>query len=417
MSQFEKELLKRLDSYKSANLIDAASEKKLREALQDKICEESRITRNLLYILGIILVFTACCIWVYHNWEYFHERVREALAFAPLAISAVLGIFAIKKDFPQFWKEASAMLNIAGVWVMITSIGHLYNIQPDTAHFCLSVICLSFLTVPIFRSGSAIVALCILNIFYAANCPESEFIVAVAIYAALAAFAYKFRDGNGVLRNIVLVFVCMVSAVSISCVAAHNILSIVLVAGFSGIFLAASASKKFSGTGIFNNPYAGAGFFLLIFLMSVGASKGIINHLINHTAISAFFPAFWTLCAVYAFSLFRAFRNPRRENAAICLSIVFPAFATVLLLKNFWAVTAVLNGAIFASSAAFLISGILKKKLIMSNVGAILILFQCVSRIFDSQTDVGIRAVAIAAVGVLLAILNMILNRKISREN
>ena len=107
MSQFEKELLKRLDSYKSANLIDAASEKKLREALQDKICEESRITRNLLYILGIILVFTACCIWVYHNWEYFHERVREALAFAPLAISAVLGIFAIKKDFPQFWKEAS----------------------------------------------------------------------------------------------------------------------------------------------------------------------------------------------------------------------------------------------------------------------------------------------------------------------
>ena len=78
MSQFEKELLKRLDSYKSANLIDAASEKKLREALQDKICEESRITRNLLYILGIILVFTACCIWVYHNWEYFHERVREA---------------------------------------------------------------------------------------------------------------------------------------------------------------------------------------------------------------------------------------------------------------------------------------------------------------------------------------------------
>ena len=190
MSQFEKELLKRLDSYKSANLIDAASEKKLREALQDKICEESRITRNLLYILGIILVFTACCIWVYHNWEYFHERVREALAFAPLAISAVLGIFAIKKDFPQFWKEASAMLNIAGVWVMITSIGHLYNIQPDTAHFCLSVICLSFLTVPIFRSGSAIVALCILNIFYAANCPESEFIVAVAIYAALAALAF-----------------------------------------------------------------------------------------------------------------------------------------------------------------------------------------------------------------------------------
>ena len=100
-----------------------------------------------------------------------------------------------------------------------------------------------------------------------AGMEESEFIVAVAIYAALAAFAYKFRDGNGVLRNIVLVFVCMVSAVSISCVAAHNILSIVLVAGFSGIFLAASASKKFSGTGIFNNPYAGAGFFLLIFLM------------------------------------------------------------------------------------------------------------------------------------------------------
>ena len=87
------------------------------------------------------------------------------------------------------------------------------------------------------------------------------------------------------------------------------------------------------------------------------------------------------------------------------------------MLKNFWAVTAVLNGAIFASSAAFLISGILKKKLIMSNIGAILILFQCVSRIFDSQTDVGIRAVAIAAAGVLLAILNMILNRKISREN
>lgn len=49
--------------------------------------------------------------------------------------------------------------------------------------------------------------------------------------------------------------------------------------------------------------------------------------------------------------------------------------------------------------------------------GQFLILFQCVSRIFDSQTDVGIRAVAIAAAGVLLAILNMILNRKISREN
>ena len=131
----------------------------------------------------------------------------------------------------------------------------------------------------------------------------------------------------------------------------------------------------------------------------------------------AFQPAFWTLCALYAFALFRAFRNPRRESALLGLSAVFPAFATAVFAKNFWLLTAVLNGTIFAASAAFLIAGILRKNRAISNFGAVMILFQCASRIFDSQTDTGIRAAAIAAAGAFLIIFNIFLNRGKSREN
>lgn len=163
MGLFERELLKRLDSYKAEGLIDARSEANLRKALEAKAGESARASRGALYIVGTILIFTALAVWVCHNWAAFGERVQEALAFAPLAVSAVLGVFAIKKNLPQAWKEAAAFLNVAGTATMIYAISRIYNIQGDTASFCLAVICLSAPAVAIFRSGTAIVAICALN--------------------------------------------------------------------------------------------------------------------------------------------------------------------------------------------------------------------------------------------------------------
>ena len=419
MGLFEKELLKRLDSYIAEGLVDAESGKRLGAALEAKIRGETRAARNMLHILGIVLIFTACSVWTYHNWEHLGERVRETLSFLPLALSAALGIFALKRNLPQLWKETAAILNIAGVWVMIAGIGHLYNIQADDSRFYISVICLSIPAVPIFRSGAAAAALCAINILYMAKCPGSEFIIGVAVYAALAAFAFGQAGGGNILRKAGLLFACLASSASISCTATRGVLSVILISGFSGVFLAAAASKSFSKNGIFRNPCALAGFLLLLFLMSPGSSRAMITALsaADSGGDFAFQPAFWTLCALYAFALFRAFRNPRRESALLGLSAVFPAFATAVFAKNFWLLTAVLNGTIFAASAAFLIAGILRKNRAISNFGAVMILFQCASRIFDSQTDTGIRAAAIAAAGAFLIIFNIFLNRGKSREN
>lgn len=415
MSLFERELLKRLDSYKAEGLIDARSESNLRKALEAKAGASARASREALYIVGAILVFTAFAVWVCHNWAAFGERLQEALAFVPLAISAVLGVFAIKKDLPQAWKEAAAFLNVAGVAAMIYAISRIYNIQGDTARFCLAVICLSAPAALIFRSGAAIAAICVLNAAFSAACPEPELALGIGIYAAAAFIAYSHLKTGGVFRNAVMVFVCLCSTVSISYAASYEGRGTVLAAGFAGVFLAASATKRLSQSPLSGNPFALSGFLILLWAVYMGASRYALKSLSEPAAAeapAAFYPAFWTLCALYLFSLFRAFRNQRRVNALLAASAVFPAFAAAMFSGSFWISAAVVNATAFFGAAAMFAGGISANSRILSNAGVAVILLQCAARAFESQADAGIRAAAFAAAGLLLMAFNFYLNRR-----
>lgn len=415
MGLFERELLKRLDSYKAEGLIDARSEANLRKALEAKAGESARASRGALYIVGTILIFTALAVWVCHNWAAFGERVQEALAFAPLAVSAVLGVFAIKKNLPQAWKEAAAFLNVAGTATMIYAISRIYNIQGDTASFCLAVICLSAPAVAIFRSGTAIVAICALNAEFSDTCPEPELAVGIGIYAAAALTAYSHLKTGGIFRNAVMIFACLCSAVSISAAASCNGRGAVLAAGFAGVFLAASATGRLQKSPLSNNPFAFSGFLILLWAASAGASRYALER-ISAPAPSgmpaAFYPVLCTLCALYLFSLFRAFRNLRRNNALLAASAVFPAFALAMLSKSFWLSAAIVNGTVFLGAAALFAGGISAKSRLLSNAGVAVILLQCAARAFESQADAGIRAAAFAAAGLLLMAFNLYLNRR-----
>ena len=212
-----------------------------------------------------------------------------------------------------------------------------------------------------------------------------------------------------------MVFVCLCSTVSISSAASYEGRGTVLAAGFAGVFLAASATKRLSQSPLSGNPFALSGFLILLWAVCMGASRYALESLSEPAAAeapAAFYPAFWTLCALYLFSIFRAFRNQRRVNALLAASAVFPAFAAAMFSGSFWISAAVVNAAAFFGAAAMFAGGISANSRILSNAGVAVILLQCAARAFESQADAGIRAAAFAAAGLLLMAFNFYLNRR-----
>lgn len=417
MSLFEKELLKRLNTYKKQGLIDDKSKANLRAYLEKKSNNGAQAFKNSLYIIGIILIFMGAGLAVYHNWANLNERLQEFLAFVPLAISAILGVYAFKLNLNQFWKESAALLNVAGVAVMIATIQRIYQLQPDTAHYCLSVMVLTALAIPLFKSSTTVVALSLFNFTFIWNSPTTEFIVGIVIYALLLLAAYKFSKRGGVFRNLALLVVAIMFAISISEKVTQTTLGNVIFAGFVGIYLCIASTKKYADASIFNNVFAVAGGLGIFWYACIGGSSYMIEAILKDSLPSAineiaFTPTLVTIAAFYIFTLFFALRNPRRTNALIVLSAIFPIMASIILFRSFWAATFLINGIIFVGGIMIFLRGIKLKSTAFFNLGIVTILFLCVCRIFDSQTDVVIRASAFAIAGVILVISNFILNRR-----
>ena len=388
MANFEKELLRRLDDYKSHGIIDAQSESNLRRELSGNIARDGgRTGHNALFVVAAILIFTACAVWVQHNWSEFGIRLREFLAFVPLMISAGVGIAAIKKNLGQFWRESAAVLNIAGVAVMIATIGRIYQIQPDELHFYLSVMCLSLVAVPIFRSGAAIAVLACFNFAYTTECSDAEYVAAIVIYVVLTLLACKYLKIGGVFRTGSLLAVCMSAAIAISSRATDSYTPLLL-AGFTGLFLATAATRTFAKYTLFNNPFAVGGVLLLLWFATAASSRS-----------------------------FRAYKNPHRPLPLLALSAVFVGYALGAVSRNFWVAVAVVNISIFAASVFTAVRGIFGNDKWYANIGICLIILQCLARTLDYDIDISIRAGTFAAAGLLLAAFNIYMNRRIRNEN
>lgn len=418
MANFEKELLRRLDDYKSRGIIDAQSESNLRRELSGNIARDGgRTGHNALFVVAAILIFTACAVWVQHNWSEFGIRLREFLAFVPLMISAGVGIAAIKKNLGQFWRESAAVLNIAGVAVMIATIGRIYQIQPDELHFYLSVMCLSLVAVPIFRSGAAIAVLACFNFAYTTECSDAEYVAAIVIYVVLTLLACKYLKIGGVFRAGSLLAVCMSAAIAISSRATDSYTPLLL-AGFTGLFLATAATRTFAKYTLFNNPFAVGGVLLMLWFATAASSRSFIKDLTGATEeCIAFLPTLCTVGALYLYALFRAYKNPHRPLPLLALSAVFVGYALGAVSRNFWVAVAVVNISIFAAAVFTAVRGIFGNDKWYANIGIGLIILQCLARTLDYDIDISIRAGTFAAAGLLLAAFNVYMNRRIRNEN
>lgn len=114
-----------------------------------------------LAILGALLVGSGIILLVAHNWDDFSKTVRTILAFLPLIVSQLLGIYTLlRRKLQQAWTESAAVLLFLSMGAAMALISQIYQINGSLSTFLLTWTAVSIPLVYIF-SSSTLAVLCI----------------------------------------------------------------------------------------------------------------------------------------------------------------------------------------------------------------------------------------------------------------
>lgn len=412
MAIFEKQLLHRLGNYRASGLIDSESEIRLRRHLEAKIAEDTSFFKNILYLIGIVFIFTAVAILANYNWATFSIRLKEIIAFVPILFSATIGVFVLKKNLKQPAKEIAALLNIAGVMLMLYLISNTYCVFGDPCYYYLAVVILTLPTVVIFHSGISICVLAIITSLFTGS--EIYYLIPLAILLLLFFCAFL-EQNNTFYRSLILFFMCMFIPVIASTTlfpVSPYIWKMPIYAGFS-MLLSIYAAKDNSF--IYNNAFKTSAIltFLISFIISFPLNfekilQTLIDPTYDLTTIYIILVSI-SLCAILL--LIRLFLIGSIISwEYLIMALVFPAILTACISPKLALLTT--NILMFSVAITFFLRGLRLRNFFMLNVGILLFSTQIIVRTLQTDINIWAKAGAFCLAGVILISSNAYLNRR-----
>lgn len=122
-SVLEQEASERLDVYYRKQLAEAPSPQKY--------------LSGVLSAFGALLIGLGLVLLVAFNWDMLPKIWRLGIAFLPLLAAAGFGIFTIAKDKDHRWREASAVISMAGVVTLTSLVSQIYHLDGTLESFIL----------------------------------------------------------------------------------------------------------------------------------------------------------------------------------------------------------------------------------------------------------------------------------------
>jgi uncharacterized membrane protein len=407
-----------------------------------KIAEgRSNLGFVLLAAVGSALIGAGIILLIAHNWDELNRASRSTIAFLPLIVVQVLGVFVLMcRNESQASRESVAVLNIAAVGATISLISQTYQLQGTFASFMCVWLLLSIPIVYIFRAAFGCVA-CIIGtvVWLVAESSWSFskpaqlyfwlFLLALLPYVVLAFLRNRFGWQAAVLS------ICMLlaSAVGLGFTAEltqANIGGIAFSGLFAGTYLLGmklfrdASSQRLPPIALFGGIGVGVTVIVLSFQSRwqlgpaaswalSGANRGI------GIAIQLFFPAAAIL--VLAWDLLG------RKRIAFSLAAgVMPLVAVVAwLIANLASAGQGGHQAAYSAAAALVIDifalvlgvellarGVRANSLARANFGLLVIAALAVARFFDSDLSFVARGMGFIVVGAGFLIANVIFFRR-----
>lgn len=154
-------LIKDLRELVDANVISNDTANDITAFYQRKRSATPNTLTITLAILGALLVGSGIVLLVAHNWDELSKVARTVLAFLPLVLSQLLGLYTlIKKKQDVAWGESAAVFLFLCTGASIALISQIYQIGGSLSEFLLTWTAVGIPLVYIF-SSSTLAVLCV----------------------------------------------------------------------------------------------------------------------------------------------------------------------------------------------------------------------------------------------------------------
>lgn len=449
---FERELLKRIPRYEADGLLDSDSAARLAAHLSAVLNRGTSPFFNAVYFAGAILLIVSVCLFVNNVWDGLSVGVRLGLAFVPLAVSFILGLWALLFGRGAFMHELAAVAAIVSFGTLFCLVAGVLNIEDNFHDYSVLMICLSLPLVFVFDSRAAAMVVAIwcsivADFGYSDNLwGVGDAFFAAAVFAVVFVYTFKnWRDAG--IPNFVLGLVVCGYLASLSYNVPEmfvrgfcpllaqpdlpNLYAFYSCAMFGAAAVMLSWASRWGGLPLWKVPQLYVGLVLMFGAMTVlnrlscfksgifceSAEKIVKLHSVSIPAALVLDFVLVAVFVVWILSLVRALCGREKIWGALIAGLMFPLYFAALFGRGGYFLFVVLSNAVFfASAAAFAFSGIRRRSFLLLNIGVAMIVWQGFIRLVAMDSAIFFRAAFFGVCGFVLIGANYFLKRRLCNE-
>jgi len=400
-------------------IIDGKTAQRIENYYHQKAGDKPSRLLIVLAVLGIMLIGAGILLIVANNWEEFSRPVKSFLAFVPLVISQILGLYVLLyKKSNKKWRESIAMAISFGVIIALTLISQIYHLEWSGLELLWKWILLSIPLVYIFRAEALGLFLLILSGIYLLKNfhTNSQYLYLLLLVLLLPFYIWKEKKD----KNVILYFYRWAIALSVLLFSVsffENLISLITLAGlFSFFFL--WGFYEFEDYKITNNPYKWIGMAGLLGLFIVSSFKFFWNHKEKLFELENNWKPEIILLFLVSFLYFYFFwKRKKYKEELMFFSYLYFLFVIFYFLAYFFSFVYILAFFTVLGIGVFLMFlGEEKRKLDLFNLGLLSILILFFSHFFNNDLSFLFKGIAFIIIGVVFIGANYFLMKRFKNE-
>lgn len=365
-------------------------------------------------VLGALLVGLGLLLIIAHNWDELSRSTKTFLAFLPLIITQLLGVFVILRKLDSIaWKESVATLIFFSIGSSISLISQIYNIYGDLSTYILTWMLLAFPLIYVMKSSFVSLLYIIGITFYAAEsgywapATAESYLYWLLIALAIPHYYSHFRNNP---KSNFLIFhnwlIPLSVIISLGTVA-ESTEELMFIAYFSlfGLFLAIGEIKYFSNQKNINNGFQVLGSLGTIILLLMLSFEWFWDDLYDKSLgvneiISS--PEFYASLIISILALTLLIINTKQKSIKKISPIapIFLLFIIFFIVGIFSPISILLvNLTVFAIGILIIFDGAKQEHFGRLNYGLLIITALIICRYFDTDLSFVFRGLLFVSVG------------------
>ena len=401
--------------------------------------ERRRIGFVLSAILGSLLIGAGIILLVAHNWDFLTRPVRCAIAFTPLVLSQVLGVFVLlRRNESAPWRESAAILNVTAIGTAIALVSQTYQIQGDFARFILVWMLIALPIVYLFRTSLGLATYFVGATVWVVSSKTGDFFglwpndlwVWLLLLLGAPAFVMRVRqDRNGYGTLLVLTSLAVAAAFSLGQtdeIGAQSFWRCSFAAFWTVVYLVGVASFK-DWRATRPHPFVAAGWIGIVSLATFLSFQdswrtrqwqNAVYLVPRHypDALAAGIQVAWVLAALlFAAYVLWKLRSDLNLAPAAFAPVALVAWGIAKRTGNPLVPSLLLNFFLLALGVFTLLRGIRAGRFLEANLGMLVVAILAIARFFDSDLEFTVRGVAFIAIGLGFLATNLVIFKRKAR--